>query len=402
MSADYDKIVGFFDFTHRFFERLSMIEDKIPQQKPFQCCVARVFSNMLTICSVAQDLVDGSDRALSVAVRNMEDAVNELTQVVGLTTFRTAKILGEVVQSMNENVEDIISNVTLIGKRTGTIKLDTETIIEQNSGLESKQDALLEMQKEALEKLNEQSRIFNDTVQNFGYVQMGANFGNDFQTSLLKLDVVRLRLARWGQSVGLANVDDVKSVHKVKLALENSEQVRGFLDQVLDLFADAEVASKRFEKRNGNSAAPALDPSEELDSVSASLHQKMQDLVERRQGKMELEQRKWTLYEKKNFSRLTDDISELVDGLIDLFPGLHEDQRKLCEEEVSEMKASKGVLSLLKEVAVDQDKMLSDTIAKATQSTTTYNNNVIFSGSNTGFQIGNNLGEISNVRFGRL
>jgi hypothetical protein len=35
-----------------------MIEDKTPQQKPFQRCVARVFSGMLTICSVAQEYAE--------------------------------------------------------------------------------------------------------------------------------------------------------------------------------------------------------------------------------------------------------------------------------------------------------------------------------------------------------
>jgi hypothetical protein len=50
--------MGFFDFTHRFFDRLSMIEEKTPQQRPFQRCVARVFSGMLTICSVAQEYAE--------------------------------------------------------------------------------------------------------------------------------------------------------------------------------------------------------------------------------------------------------------------------------------------------------------------------------------------------------
>jgi hypothetical protein len=67
--------MGFFDFTHRFFDRLSMIEDKTPQQAPFQRCVARVFSGMLTICSVAQEYAEKKrfselpflDRALSLS-----------------------------------------------------------------------------------------------------------------------------------------------------------------------------------------------------------------------------------------------------------------------------------------------------------------------------------------------
>lgn len=35
-----------------------MIDDSIPQQKPLQLCVARVFSGMLTICSIAQEYAE--------------------------------------------------------------------------------------------------------------------------------------------------------------------------------------------------------------------------------------------------------------------------------------------------------------------------------------------------------
>jgi hypothetical protein len=324
----------------------------------------------------------------------MEEAVNELTQAVGLATLRTVEILDEVVQSMNGNVEFLVAQVTVIDGRMEAIQSDTGTIIEQNQALESKQDAMIQM-------LDEQSRLFNDAVQSFEYIQMGANFGHSFQTSLLKLDVVRLRLTRWGQSVGLAKVDDgVNPLQMTSLACEDREQVQDLLAQILELFAEAEAASKRLRRRN--STVPVLDAVKELDSVSASLHQKLEDLAKKRQGKFELEQGQLTiLYEEKNFSRLIEDISELVDGLVDLFPGIQEEQRKLCEEEVSGLNMNEGALSLLKEVAAGQDKLLSDTVVKVIESTTTYTNSVVFSGANnSGFQIGNNSGKISGVRFG--
>jgi hypothetical protein len=335
-------------------------------------------------------LIDGSDGALSGATQNMEEAVNELAQAVGLATLRTVQILDDVVASMNGNVEFLVAKVTLVDERTEAIKSDTRTIIQQNLELESRQDVMMEM-------LNEQSRLFNDAVKSFDYIQMGAKFDKSFQTSLLKLDVVRLRLTRWGQSVGLANVDDVTPLRMTKLAPEDSEQVQRLLDQILELFADAEAASKRFKKRNAT--VPVLDPSKELDSVSASLHHKMQDLAKKRQGKSRLEQDEWTMYDEKNFTRLIEDITELVDSLVDLFPGIQEEQRKLCEEEVSEMNTNKDILPLLKDVAAGQDKLLSDTVVKVIQSTTTYTNSVVFSGPNSGFQVGNNSGKISGVRF---
>jgi hypothetical protein len=335
-------------------------------------------------------LVDGSDGALSGAIKDIEEAVNELTQAVGLATLRTVEILDDVVQSMNGNVEFIVAKVTVIDGRMEAIQSDTGTIIQQGRELESKQDAMMAM-------LSKQSRLFNDAVKCFDYIQISASFGKSFQTSLLKLDVVRLRLTRWGQSVGLAKVDDVKPLQMTKLTPKDREQVQAILDQILELFTDAEAASNRFRKRNA--AVPVLDPAKELDSVSALLHQKMEDLAKKRQGTSELERDEWTMYDEKNFTRLIEDISELVDALVDLFPGIQEEQRKLCEEEVSEMNTSEDVLPLLKDIAAGQDKLLSDTVVKVIQSTTTYTNSVVFSGPNSGFQIGNNSGKISGVRF---
>lgn len=324
----------------------------------------------------------------------MEGAVNELAQAVGLATLRTVEILDDIVQRMNGNVEFLVAQVTVIDGRMEAIKSDTGTIIEQTQALELKQDTILKM-------LDEQSRLFNDAVQSFEYIQMGSNLRESFQTSLLKLDVVRLRLTRWGQSVGLANVDDgdAKQLRMTNLAPEDQEQVQDLLAQILELFAEAGAASKRLRRRNPN--LTVLDPAMELDGVSALLHQKMDDLAKKRQGKSELEQDQATiLYEEKNFARLIQDIGELVDGLVELFPGIQEEQRKLCEEEVSGLNANEGALSLLKEVAAGQDKLLSDAVVKCIQSTTTYTNSVVFSGPNSGFQIGNNSGKISGVRFG--
>ena len=52
--------------------------------------------------------------------------------------------------------------------------------------------------------------LFNTTVECFEFVQLGRNFGKDFQTSQLKLDNARLRLSRWGKSLGL--VEDVRDL----------------------------------------------------------------------------------------------------------------------------------------------------------------------------------------------
>ena len=125
----------------------------------------------------------------------------------------------------------------------------------------------------------------------------------------------------------------------------------------------------------------------------------MQNLAIKRQGEVTLEQSEWTLYEEKSFVRLIEDISELVDGLIDLFPESQEEQRRLCANEVSELSTNEESLQLLKDAAAGRDKLLSDTVVKAIHCTSTYTNSVVFSGPNSGFQVGNNSGKISGVRF---
>jgi hypothetical protein len=63
------------------------------------------------------------------------------------------------------------------------------------------------------------------------------------------------------------------------------------------------------------------------------------------------------------------------------------------------MNTNEDILPLLKVVAAGQDKLLSDTVVKVIHSTITYDNGVVFSGPNSGFQIGNNSGKVSGIRF---
>ncbi|KAL4736694.1 prion-inhibition and propagation-domain-containing protein [Aspergillus similis] len=412
VSADYDKIMGFFEFTHRFFDRLSIIDQKMPDIPPFQRCVGRVFSSILRICAIAQkyskerrfrkwfdSLLNGTDGELAGASSELESAINEMSQAVGLASLKTLEVMNDVVNSMSGNIEFLVSNANLIDERTAAIESNTNTIIDQNQELASKQDEMTDLQKEMFEKLSEQSRLLNQAVGFFGSVQIGEGFGKSFKTSLLKVDVIKLRLTRWGQSVGLANLANVRSLQDTKLAEEDLPKVHDLLTEILDLIEDAEKFSARFKKKNPK--ALTMDPEKELDEASASLHKQMDELAAKRRGNLEIggEQEAVAIYQEKDFSRLVEDCSSLVTDLIELFPAVKEDQRKMCEEEVAHMKKVQGGLPLLKEAAAGQDELLSATVVKVIQSSTTYNNSVVFQGTNSGFQIGNNSGRINNVRF---
>jgi Prion-inhibition and propagation len=343
-------------------------------------------------------LLNGTDGELAGATTDLGEAINELSQAVGLATLNTVQILDEVIQSMSGSIEFLVSNANLIDERTKAIESNTNTIIDQNQKLASKQDDMTDMQRETLEKMAEQSRMLNNVVGYFGSIQMGQNFGKSFQDSVLKLGVIRLRLTRWSQSVGLGNIDNAQSLENIQISDEDIPMVKELLGSIMESFDDAERTSNRIKKRNPS--VGVLNPANEFDDVAASLHTNMNTLVKARQGEVELqEQTGLTLYEEKNFTRLIEDISDSVNDLVNLFPAVQEKQQKLCEEEVSQMNKNENALTLLKDAADGQDNLLSKTVTKVIQSTTAYNNSVVFQGTNSGFQIGNNKGKISNVRF---
>lgn len=247
--------------------------------------------------------------------------------------------------------------------------------------------------------------LFNNAVDCFEYVQIGRGFGKNFQTSLLRLDVARLQLSRWGQSVGLeASIANLKSLEQTTLTPENTQQAEELLGQIVELFEDAEGISARYKQRaRTNDQTLALyDATTDLDPIPASLHQKMRELSVRRQGHTGLRQKaKWALYGEKQFLRLIEDITALVQSLITVFPAQEVAQRSLCEVEISEL-SDKDSLPLLKEVAAGQDSFLNDAIIKAIGQSTSPSYTATFSGNNnSGFQIGQNTGTMSGFHWGK-
>ena len=197
--------------------------------------------------------------------------------------------------------------------------------------------------------------IFNTTVECFELVQLGRNFGKDFQTSQLKLDSARLRLSRWGKSLKLSeDVQDVASLQDRFGSEANVKHADAFLGQIVELFADSEGVSNKHKSRapSQDNDLAVYNPQSDLEPAMAKLHNQMRQLAIDRQVRSGVRQKaRWALYQEKHFRRLIEDITELVDSLVGLFPAVQEQQRKLCDMEVSSIGEGEG-LSLLKEVAV--------------------------------------------------
>jgi hypothetical protein len=246
--------------------------------------------------------------------------------------------------------------------------------------------------------------LFNSTVECFEYVQLGRNFGKNFQTSQLKLDNARLRLSRWGYSLGLgSNLQDVQSLEQRFGSNQNINHADSLLGQILDLFAEAEGVSQKYKTRTkaDDSSLTTYNPQTDLDPAHAELHRKMRQLSIERQNRTGLRQKaKWALYEEKRFTRLLEDVIELVNDLVELFPASQELQQQLCETEVSEIGTNEGI-SALQEIAAEQDKALEKALTKVANNARGSQSVVFSGGNNTGFQLGYNSGSISGLTFGK-
>ncbi|KAF3481171.1 kinesin light chain [Arthroderma uncinatum] len=239
--------------------------------------------------------------------------------------------------------------------------------------------------------------LFNNAVECFDYVQLGRKFGKDFQTCQLKLDNAKLRLSRWGAALGL----NEGAGGRLKIPPQEMAQAEALMGQILELFADAEGISDKFKCQARTDVADVTtdlslavcDPRTDLDPALRELHEKMRELAITRQKQTGLRQKaKWALYEKKNFTGLLEDITELVDALVNLFSASQSRQRELCESEVAVLGGTGNNLSLLRDIAAQQDRLLETVINNVV------NNNITttFQGpANGGFQVGYNTGPIN-------
>ena len=50
--------------------------------------------------------------------------------------------------------------------------------------------------------------LFNNAVDCFEYIQLGRNFGTDYQIYQIWLDITRLQLLHWGTAVDISNNPD--------------------------------------------------------------------------------------------------------------------------------------------------------------------------------------------------
>jgi hypothetical protein len=204
--------------------------------------------------------------------------------------------------------------------------------------------------------------IFTTCVDCFEYVQLGRNFGKDYQRSLLKLNITKLRLSRWADAV-----DESRNQYQVPVGTPaEAQKVKEILGEIVACFADAEKVSKRFETKSSNSTElQVYNADTDLEPSLRTMHDKMRELALMRQQRSSVGQRaRWALYEKKYFDRLISDVTQLVKGLVQLFPATQQRQSELVVEEVQEME-SQPAFTEIESAAEGVDSLLISSVQQA-------------------------------------
>ncbi|KAI4858680.1 hypothetical protein F4820DRAFT_441963 [Hypoxylon rubiginosum] len=198
--------------------------------------------------------------------------------------------------------------------------------------------------------------IFTACVDCFEYVQFGRQFGRNYQTAILKLDLIKLRLCRWADAVS------TPSKHASVGSEAEAAKVKEVLGQIIYLFEETERTSKKFKTSEGRTDTHSVA---DLDADIESIHLKMKNLALKRQKRSSFTPKaSWALFEEKYFNRLIEDVDPLVRDLVEMFPAAKEEQQKLSVEEAQQLQNEQGIATL-QDANDGQDDLLRESIAQA-------------------------------------
>lgn len=203
--------------------------------------------------------------------------------------------------------------------------------------------------------------VFNNAVDCFGYIQLGRNFGSDYQTCQLRLDIARLRLSRWGAAVDINGNARFAEIYPSDGQARTAKRT---LEQILNLFARAYAESSNFKLTARAGDLALFDSSTNTNRTVVSLRNTMHELARKRQNRTSLSKKiSWALYRQKHLDRLIDDIHELLDGLESIFQ--QDTFTRMAEVEVEEMSDAPR-LEVLAQAAQD-DPLLREAAARRLQ-----------------------------------
>ncbi|KAH8901753.1 hypothetical protein GQ53DRAFT_851868 [Thozetella sp. PMI_491] len=209
--------------------------------------------------------------------------------------------------------------------------------------------------------------IFTTCIDCFTYIQLGRQFGRDFQTYIVRISCARLRLARWGRAINIE--------HDPRFAQQNGDSpdvadLKEILLQILFLFEQSAEASTKYVSPTAARAFRTQDSAiykiADMDGPQRLVQNKIAQLVkERHRGTGLLRKMTWALRDSVQLGKLLDDITSLVESLEKIAtPSLRPWQLQLARNETTCF-ADIESLAVLEEAAERVDPLLQSCVRLA-------------------------------------
>ncbi|KAH8930733.1 hypothetical protein BT69DRAFT_1188125, partial [Atractiella rhizophila] len=169
-------------------------------------------------------------------------------------------------------------------------------------------------------------------IEVFDIVQSGRNYGMEYQILRVKLEVERIRLIMWGESLGLADVDSLGSGTSRAAAVLARDDVRETVLRLLGCVQHAFESTHRFEERYGLRLVTTLPPAIQdwesppqsqgiLDGVFKRAYEMLRRSARQRQQVTPLRKKAlWAVYDGKKFSSMIAELKGFNDNLQTLVP----------------------------------------------------------------------------------
>ncbi|KAF2107480.1 hypothetical protein BDV96DRAFT_653821 [Lophiotrema nucula] len=179
VKADFDKVEAFFDTSTRFFERLSIIENKGCNHAPLKTAIVRVFSAHLSILAMVETKVGEKhlrmkqwmnavmsmeDEELAAAYGTMQQTVDELAETVGYSTLAEIKDTQGLVLTVSAQADHIDENIR---KFRTSLQGDVRALYESNLDIKAEFTLMRATTESGFTSITEQQKHLETVVTQF-------------------------------------------------------------------------------------------------------------------------------------------------------------------------------------------------------------------------------------------
>ncbi|KAF2651092.1 hypothetical protein K491DRAFT_682464 [Lophiostoma macrostomum CBS 122681] len=233
-------------------------------------------------------------------------------------------------------------------------------------------------------RVNTLARAFNHAVNCFCSICLGQNFENDFKTYIIQLELTKLRLTRWGNALGLTDINDDTTLEQTDLSKSQMMLGTRGLQRISDIFAAAEKTAENLLDHKEFEQEQCLDDRHE---IVRSLLEKLSLSRLSNISPSKVSKTKWALYKKEEFDSLINGVTTLITQLEANVKPPSKKIETLCDEELASIGTEdKSRINILTPLVAELDKSLLDAIKKFRREQEENASNFMYSVDNQGLQ----------------